>query len=253
MINYSTNRNKYIVKPTIPDGTEVINYTVIMNEEVIFVGKSKYFGGDYEVDCSDFIESYIAKQTTNVNSASVTVNFTFDDDPKVTAITCSWVPYVINLPEPAAKSPFVYLILTNCGFVMNGGVSVKVPLSFKNGLLDGKTVNHLKKVNYIDKYGDSHNGSMTNHYELECYVDPCWLDVKTKDDFEYVKVALALQGSKKTTLYGMGVGISGMNVNTGSGFLMEGKVKDIEQIETYSSYSTDKKVPSYKITFELYR
>jgi hypothetical protein len=253
MINYSTNRSKYIVKPTIPDGTQVVNYTVIIDQEVIYVGKSRYFGGDYEVDCSDFIESYIAKQTGNVSSASVTVNFTFDDDPTVTAITCSWTPYVINLPEPAAQSPFVYLILTNCGFVMDGGVSVKVPLSFKNGLLDGKTVNHLEKVNYIDKYGDSHNGSMTNHYELECYVDPCWLDVKTKDDFEYVKVALALQGSKKTALYGMGVGISGMSVDTSNAFYIEGKVKDIEQIETYSSYSTDKKVPSYKITFELYR
>ena len=253
MINYSTNREKFIVKPTVPTGTQVVNYTVIMNEEVIYVGKSRYFGGDYEVDCSDFFDSYLSKSIANVNSMSVTVNFTFDDNPTVTALTCSWTPYLLNLPEPAAAEPFVYLSLTNCGFVMDGGVSVKVPLSFKNGLLEGKTIIHLEKVNYIDSYGDSHNGSMTIHYELECYVDPCWLDVKTKDDFEYVKVALALQGSKKTSISGMGVGISGMNVNTGSGFLMEGRVKDIEQIETYSSYSTDKKVPSYKITFEIYR
>ena len=253
MINYSTNRSKYIVKPTVPSGTEVVNYTVIMNQEVIFVGRSRYFGGDYEVDCSDYFESYIAKQTTNVNSVSVTVNFTFDDDPTVTAITCSWTPDTLNLPEPAAAAPFAHLVLTNCGFLMEGGVSVRIPLSVTNNILDGKTINHLEKVNYIDRYGDSHNGSMTNHYELECYVDPCWIDVKTKDDFEYVKVALALQGSQKTVLYGLGVGISGMDVNTSTGFLMEGKVKDIEQIETYSSYSTNKKVPSYKITFEIYR
>ena len=253
MINYSTNREKYIVKPTIPDGTQVVNYTVIIDQEVIYVGKSRYFGGDYEVDCSDFIESYIAKSSTNVSSVSVVVNFTYDDDPTVHALVCGWAPYVLNLPEPAAAAPFVYLILTNCGFLMDGGVSVKIPLSHTNNMLDGKTINHLEKVNYIDRYGDSHNGSMTNHYELECYVDPCWLDVKTKDDFEYVKVALALQGAKSTALYGMGVGISGMNVDTSTGFYMEGKVKDIEQIETYSSYSTDKKVPSYKITFEIYR
>lgn len=253
MINYSTNREKYIVKPIIPTGTGVVNYTVIIDQEVIFVGKSRYFGGDYEVDCSDFIDTYITKASINVTSVTVTVNFTFDDDPTVTALTCTWTPTLLNLPEPAAAEPFVYLILTNCGFVMDGGVSVEVPLSFKNGLLEGKTVNHLEKVNYIDRYGDSHNGSMANRYELECYVDPCWLDVKTKDDFEYVKVALALQGSKRTALYGMGVGISGMSMDTGSGFYIEGKVKDIEQIETYSSYSTDKKVPTYKITFEVYR
>lgn len=253
MINYSTNRSKYIVKPTIPDGTQVVNYTVVMNDEVIYVGKSRYFGGDYEVDCSDFIESYISKQTSNVSSVSVVVNFTYDDDPTVHALICGWAPYVINLPEPSAQSPFVYLILTNCGFRMGEGVGVKIPLSFTNNLLDGKTINHLEKVNYIDKYGDSHNGSLTNHYELECYVDPCWLNVKTKDDFEYVKVALALQGSKKTTLYGMGVGISGMSVDTQNVFYIEGKVKDIEQIETYSSYSTNKRVPSYKITFEIYK
>lgn len=253
MINYSTNREKFIVKPIIPEGTEVVNYTVVMNNEVIYVGKSRYFGGDYEVDCSDFFESYISKQTSNVSSVSVVVNFTYDDDPTVTSITCPWVPYVINLPEPSAQSPFIYLILTNCGFLMGEGVGVKIPLSFTNNLLDGKTINHLEKVNYIDKYGDSHNGSLTNHYELECYVDPCWLNVKTKDDFEYVKVALALQGSKKTALYGMGVGISGMSVDTHNVFYIEGKVKDIEQIETYSSYSTNKRVPSYKITFEIYK
>jgi len=251
MINYSTNRNKYIVKPTIPDGTEVVNYTVIMNEEVIFVGKSRYFGGDYEVDCSDFFDSYISKVGRAISSVSVTVNFTFDDDSTVSAYTVSWVSEMMNLPEISTSSTGAYLTLVNSGFITETLLVVNVPLSCTNGILDGKTINHLEKVNYIDRYGDTHNGSMTNRYELECYVDPCWFGVTTGDDLEYEKLFLALQNSKITTLNLVNVSISGMESSSVN--QLAGRVKDIEKIETYSSYSTDKKVPSYKITFEVYR
>ena len=240
------------MKPTIPDGTEVINYTVIMNEEVIFVGKSRYFGGDYEVDCSDFFDSYISKVGSAISSVSITVNFTFDDNPTVRAYTISWQAELMNLPEVNPSLDGAYLNLVNSGFITETSLYVTVPLSCTNGILDGKTINRLEKVNYIDRYGDTHNGSMTNHYELECYVDPCWFSVTTGDDLEYEKLFLALQNSKITTLDLVNVTISGIEFGSNIEQLI-GRVKDIEKIETYSSYSTDKKVPSYKITFEVYR
>ena len=83
-------------------------------------------------------------------------------------------------------------------------------------------------------------------------MDPCWFSVTTGDDLEYEKLFLALQNSKITTLDLVNVTISGIEFGSNIEQLI-GRVKDIEKIETYSSYSTDKKVPSYKITFEVYR
>lgn len=39
----------------------------------------------------------------------------------------------------------------------------------------------------------------------------------------------------------------------GYGYIeMEGRVKDVEKVEVSSSYSVEKKLPSLKITFEVY-
>lgn len=250
MININTVRGRYILKPTVPAGTTSIQYTVSIGGNLIFLGRSKYFGGTYEVDCSDWLESYIAKQTSTVTSVTVTVVFSYSGGTTQT-MTLTWAPYVINREEITFTGTYAYLALTNCGFVFYGGTPIKVPLSVTNGILDGKTIDNLDKITYMDRYGDKHNGSITNHYELECYIDPCWLSVETGEDIEYEKVMLALQGSLKTTLVAYNVKISGM---TGTSVITtEVRVKDVEKIDTYSSYSTDKKVPSYKITLEIYR
>lgn len=249
MIDISTNRRKFILKPTVPVGTEVISYDVSIGGVLIFSGQSRYFG-DYEVDCSDWIESYISNQSTNVSTVVVTLEFTYDGSTTQT-MTCTYVPYLLTQNEPGTTAPYLNLTLLNCGFLYSGNTGISIPLMLSGTRLVGKTINKLEKTNYVDRYGDTHNGSMTNHYEIECFIDPCWLHTETGDDDDYERVMLALQGSKKTTMVGSGVKISGMDVT--SPISMEGRVKDIEKVETSSSYSVGNKIPTYKITFEVYR
>ena len=251
MINLSTVRGKYILKPDIPVGTEEITYEVIMNNTLIFVGKSRYFGGTYEVDCSDFIETYLRK---GEQTASLNVKFTYNGGITET-LSLSWSPDYINLPAiDTTESSYAYIELSNSGFLIGNSTTnypVRIPLDVKNGVLSGKTINRLDKTTYIDRYADIHNGGMTNHYELECYIDPCWLEVTTGNDLEYEKVMLAMQNADSSTLKLKGCKISGMKPLIVT--QIPGRVKDVESIETYSSYSTNKKVPSYKITFEIYK
>ena len=251
MINLSTVRGKYILKPDIPVGTEEITYEVIMNNTLIFVGKSRYFGGTYEVDCSDFIETYLKK---GVQTASLNVRFIYDGGTSQT-LSLSWSPDYINLPAiDTTESSYAYIELSNSGFLIGNSTTnypVRIPLDVKNGILSGKTINRLDKTTYIDRYADIHNGGITNHYELECYIDPCWLEVTTGNDLEYEKLMLAMQNADSSTLKLKGCKISGMKPLIV--IQIPGRVKDVESIETYSSYSTNKKVPSYKITFEIYK
>ena len=251
MINLSTLRGKYILKPDIPVGTEEITYEVIMNNTLIFVGKSRYFGGTYEVDCSDFIETYLRKGR---QTASLNVRFIYDGGTSQT-LSLSWSPDYINLPAiDTTESSYAYIELSNSGFLIGNSTTnypVRIPLDVKNGVLSGKTINRLDKTTYIDRYADIHNGGMTNHYELECYIDPCWLEVTTGNDLEYEKLMLAMQNADSSTLNAKGCKISGMDLFSTA--QMPGRVKDVEKIETYSSYSTNKKVPSYKIVFEIYK
>lgn len=251
MINLSAFRGKYILKPDIPVGTEEITYEVILNNTLIFVGKSRYFGGTYEVDCSDFIETYLKKGEKTV---SLNVRFTYNGGITET-LSLSWSPDYINLPAiSTTESSYAYIELSNSGFLIGNTTTnypVRIPLDIKNGVLSGKTINRLDKTTYIDRYADIHNGGMTNHYELECYIDPCWLEVTTGNDLEYEKLMLAMQNADSTTLNAKGCKISGMNLFFTA--QIPGRVKDVEKIETYSSYSTNKKVPSYKIVFEIYK
>ena len=251
MINLSVLRGKYILKPDIPVGTEEITYEVIINNTLIFVGKSRYFGGTYEVDCSDFIETYLRK---GMQTVSLDVRFTYDGGTSQ-SLSVSWSPDYINLPAiDTTESSYAYIELSNSGFLIGDSTTnypVRIPLDVKNGVLSGKTINRLDKTTYIDRYADIHNGGMTNHYELECYIDPCWLEVTTGNDLEYEKLMLAMQNADSSTLKIKGYKISGMKPFIAA--QMSGRVKDVEKIETYSSYSTNKKVPSYKITFEIYK
>ena len=251
MINLSTVRGKYILKPSVPVGTEEITYEVIMNNTLIFVGKSRYFGGTYEVDCSDFIETYLRKGR---QTASLNVRFIYDGGTSQT-LSLSWSPDYINLPAiDTTESSYAYIELSNSGFLIGNSTTnypVRIPLDVKNGVLSGKTINRLDKTTYMDRYADIHNGGMTNHYELECYIDPCWLEVTTGNDLEYEKLMLAMQNADSSTLNAKGCKISGMDLFSTA--QMPGRVKDVEKIETYSSYSTNKKVPSYKIVFEIYK
>lgn len=254
MINISSDRGKYVIKPNVPAGTENIEYNVVIGSDLVFIGKSKYYGGDYEVDCSDFLESYIAKKALEpmiITSVVLHIDFIFDSS-SVQSYYINWTPTEIFLPIPVLGDQYAYLTLTNSGFMFSTSPGiVQIPLSFTNGVLDGKTINKLDKVTYMDRYGDYHNGGLTNHYELECFIDPCWMSVVTGDDLEYEKVMMAMQNSPLTTLVLKGVGISGMKTTTTVS--MNCKVKDIEKIETYSSYSVSKRIPSYKITIEVYK
>ena len=254
MINLSVFRGKYILKPDIPVGTEEITYEVTINSTLIFVGKSRYFGGTYEVDCSDFIETYLRKGRQTV---SLNVRFIYDGGTSQT-LSLSWSPDYINLPAidttDTTESSYAYIELSNSGFLIGDSTTnypVRIPLDIKNGVLSGKTINRLDKTTYIDRYADIHNGGMTNHYELECYIDPCWLEVTTGNDLEYEKLMMAMQNADSSILNVKGYKISGMNPFIAT--QMPGRVKDVEKIETYSSYSTNKKVPSYKITFAIYK
>ena len=251
MINLSTVRGKYVLKASVPVGTKEITYEVTINNTLIFVGKSRYFGGTYEVDCSDFIETYFRKgeQTVTLN-----VVFTYDGGSTQT-LSLTWYPDFINLPViDTTGNSYAYIELSNSGFLIGDlttNYPIRIPLDVKNGIISGKTINKLDKTTYIDRYSDIHNGSMTNHYELECYIDPCWLEVTTGNDLEYEKLVLAMQNAGSASLNAKGCKISGMKPF----FLTQlpGRVKDVERIETYSSYSTNKKVPSYKIVFEIYK
>lgn len=127
---------------------------------------------------------------------------------------------------------------------------IVLPLKVRNGQIVGKTVNNLEKTTYMDRYGDTHNSVMTNSYEIECYIDPEWLIVGTGSDLTYEKLMLACQNAQKTYLASTAT-ISGIESN--GSFMLEGRIKDIEHIETYSSYNTNHKIPSYKITFEVYQ
>ena len=251
MINLSVFRGKYILKPDIPVGTEEITYEVTINSTLIFVGKSRYFGGTYEVDCSDFIETYLRK---GKQTASLNVRFIYDGGTSQT-LSLSWSPDYINLPAiDTTESSYAYIELSNSGFLIGDSTTnypVRIPLDVKNGVLSGKTINRLDKTTYIDRYADIHNGGMTNHYELECYIDPCWLEVTTGNDLEYEKLMLAMQNADSSILNAKGCKISGMDLFSTA--QMPGRIKDVERVETYSSYSTNKKVPSYKIVFEIYK
>ena len=254
MINLSAFRGKYILKPDIPVGTKEITYEVIMNNTLIFVGKSMYFGGTYEVDCSDFIETYLRK---GEQTALLKVRFIYDGGTSQT-LSLSWSPDYINLPAidttDTTESSYAYIELSNSGFLIGDSTTnypVRIPLDVKNGIVSGKTINRLDKTTYMDRYADIHNGGMTNHYELECYIDPCWLEVTTGNDLEYEKLVLAMQNAGSASLNAKGCKISGIKPFFET--KLPGRVKDVERIETYSSYSTNKKVPSYKIVFEIYK
>ena len=253
MINVNLNRGKFILLPTIPDGTTYVSYTVSIGGNLVYSGGGKYFGGRYELDCRDWIEDYINNNLDySISTVTVTVVFTYSGGTSQT-MTKTWG--ATEFPSLPMQTCQVFLGLGNCGFIKyddnDNEEPIHIPLATVNGYLDGKTVNKLEKTTSIDRYGNKINGSITNHYELECYVDPTWLNVETGKDLAYEKVMLALQNSKSTALYFNGKEISGMEysypqMNLGV------HVKDVEKIETYSSYSTEKKVPTLKITLEVF-
>lgn len=264
MINTSTDRSKYIVSPTdtqIFESAYEIQYTITIANTVVFVGKSRNFYDpndfrtSYQVDCRDFIEAYIDKQINHITSVGVSVLFEFFDSTGSSigteTKTITWNPEEISVLNPTLSGTYAILWMLNPGFTAIGGSQLMIPLSVKNGLIEGKTINKLEKTDWTDKYGDIHNGTTTNHYEVECFIDPCWLGVRTKDDLAYEKIMLALQNSKRTILWYQGCNISGMTPsNTNAAYDVH--IKDVERIETYSSYSGNQKVPTYKITIEIY-
>lgn len=269
MINISTTRGKYIFKPTVPSSTATIDYQVTVGgvvggssvtPSVVFVGKTNYFGGTYEVDFSDWIDSFLSKYLdiyTQVSSVSVSIVFTYTSEGGTTStqtMTYAWTPDDCGLPVPSWDAcGGAALTLVNSGFVNSGTTSKLLTLKLYTWgyTLVGKTINNIEKTNYMDKYGDKHNGSCTNKFEFECYIDPDWLKVG-EDGTVYNKVMTACQSSKRTLLRGVNF-LTIKGFGSGGSIELEGRVKDVEKVDVYSTYNVNQKVPTLKITFEVYR
>lgn len=279
MINIGFDRKKYSLKPTVPSGTDSITYnvhvagvldgTTNISMVQVFRGSCRYFGGEFEVDATDWIDSFLYKYTWSdvggtwgvhtVTSCTVSASISFYDSAGsiISAILkhVTWTPATLNKAYPTFGNVCgeAKLLLYNSGYVHNDQSTKElcVPLWTLGGVLQGKTVNNLQKVTYMDRYGDMHNGSIGNKYELECYVDPDWLNVH-QNPFNYEVVMACLQASLKTYLNSVNsLTIPGMG--TSSSLSLEGRVKDMEKVEVQSNYTTDQKVPTLKIVFEVYR
>ena len=267
MINITKNRDLYILKPTVPAGTDLISYQVSVNSVVVYAGQTRWFGGTYTIDLKDFIDAAITAAEAAGNQAlsvAVSVVFTYTSDPggsdeesTTQTMTYTWTPSVLgtDLAEPTQSStcPFLYIELSNSGFLHYGSNSgkVKIPLMCRSGKMVGMASNRLLKTNYMDKYGDTHTGSMDNRYDIECYVDPDWLNVYT-NQYNYECVMLALQNALSSRMksdYAVTIpGFSGSSVTD-----MEGRVKDLEKVDVRSSYDVNNRIPTLKITYEIYR
>lgn len=286
MINIGVDRNKYILNiKTIPNiqtllmDCESISYQVTVSGEldgvisipavVVYAGSSRYFGGDYEIDVSDWIDTFLTKYTyADVNgggyydhcvtSCTVVIDLEFHKTSGASSsssMTYVWEPdpFGIAYPVDTTTCGGAKLLLYNTGWAHydEPDKELCIPLWVNGYILKGKTIDKFVKTNYMDKYGDYHNGSVENRFEIECYMDPDWLDVH-KDVYDYGVVMAAMQASKRTYLKGVNfLTIKGMG-SSGS-VSLEGRVKDVESVEVYSSYNSDRRVPSLKITFEVYR
>lgn len=278
MINLSKTRGLYIVKANVPSSTETVDYTVsvggtygssTVSAAVVFVGKSRYFGGAYEVDCSDWIESFISKYGRynrtdyTVKTCTVTVVFTYTNDLNQTSTetkTVTWSPETITgLSRPTWDGACGggRLVLWNSGFVHPSypGDPLTVKLLTFGGQLVGQTVDKFVKTTYMDRYGDVHNASMTNKYEIECYVDPDWFHMQGRNSgWIYNRLVAAMQNARVSYLGSPSASVINIPGISASGqATLEGRVKDVEQVELPSTYNSERRVPTMKITFEVYR
>lgn len=278
MINTTDDRGIYILTPTVPSSTETIDYTVSLSGQlngstsissyVVFVGKTRYFGGTYEVDCSDWIDSFITKYNryngslTTVTKCVVSVVFTYTSDQNLTStqnMSYTWTPETISLPQPTFGGVCGegQIKLYNSGYVHYNQTSS--PLTIKlltyGGQLIGQTDNIIDKTTYMDKYGDTHNASATNKFEIECYVDPDWFHIKGRNSgITYNKLMTAMQTARTSFIGSPSSGVINIpGIQTSGGATFEGRVKDVEKVEMPSTYNVNRKVPTMKITFELYR
>lgn len=267
MINLSTERNKFIIVPNVPTGTSRIDYNVYVDGVLTFVGSSKYFGDDgchaYHIDISDYIETKILSDGSGAGGLSdiaIRVEWSYDGVPTQVSYY-TWSPDTISstyLP-PLNTNNNTFIALGNCPICCLSGnqrMHLDIPLKVYNGYVVGKTINTIDKITYINKYGDSYNGGASNSFEIECYMDSDSLNVTTNNDMIYEKVIMALQTA----------GVSYLNLDKGPTSIkgierpnslyqrkvLWGKVKDVEKVELYSRYNTTNKVPSLKITYEIY-
>lgn len=126
-----------------------------------------------------------------------------------------------------------------------------IPLAVQNGMVVGKTSTNLEKTIWMDKYGDSHNDTVSDNIDIECYVDSSWLNVLTGDDDSYSALMMAIQSARTLFITGTAA-ISGMDMKEDL-TCMKCTVKDIEKVETYSRYNTANRTPNMKITVEIYK
>lgn len=150
-------------------------------------------------------------------------------------------------------------VVTTTTTITHTAKDVVIPLLVKSGMLYGKTIDNFTKDTYMDRWNDNHNSDMSNRYEIECYVDPEWLNIGTGRDMLYSKVMTAMQNALECYItLGDDVSISGIDrsasyVYNDYDHVIRGHVKDVESVETTSSYSSERRNPSIKITFEVYK
>lgn len=247
---------------TNPNGYRYGTYTVSVSDlsNPVFEGRISHVMATHEIDVSDWIDQYITRAAQNsYTTFDCTVSVVLrlytavSENPNITTKTVRFTPEVISLDTytPTGLDTYAFLNCYYTGFKTSTGSAyiLKVPLQTRNGMLVGKTTNKITKVGYKDRYDDEHNSIATNKIELECYVDPDWIGVKTTADHKYEQVMLALQVGRSFTFEG-NVGISGLTgLPLGT---IPGHVKTVEEVITYSQYSTEKRL-TYKIIFEIAR
>lgn len=261
MINCSNKQGKYILNQEVPEGTYSIKYNVYESNGEggliqIYSGQCRYFGDDFEIEYGDFIENYWKRKGESQPAGNFLIRCFFYDefDVEISSYT-NYCPFdkdeIKGYTVPSTGDcPYLSLHCINSDFKTADSYDVVLPLKVKNSILVGRTKNNIIKTTYMNKYNDIYNGKAENKIELECYVDDEWLRTFTGKDELYMKLMGATQSARRTILEGT-ARISGLEMIGDTN--LRCRVADVEEIETYSSYSGTHRVPSLKITIEIYK
>lgn len=251
MIICDSNQRKYKLTVTPPDETEIIDYDIYLPNMTVsaYHGKTRYFGGNFELDLSDWVEA-CWNDPNFPSSGTIQIDFVYDESTTVVVKTMSYDKELISMTQPSTGNAYIDLYNSDFKLTNVSNDHIRIPLLYENDILKGKVNNNIDKTVFMDKYGNVHNSTSDNWYEIECYfeIPP----VITKSDVVYQQIMGAFQSARESTLYlTNSVKISGMKC--GSSTTLPCHIKDIEKVTTYSRYNTTNNVPVYKITLEIYR
>ena len=272
MINISTDQRKWIVKLTdIPSNAVQVKYIVSYEDDAdeyncAFVGKGFIIGDTYEFDLQDFVDYRLSHpEVADTDYPVISYKAWWvdaDGNESFAQGHDNWViqKKSINLPivdDPSndqAPCPAAVIRLNNSDLrPVLGSDPIIVPLVVEAGILKGEVRHKLDKITHIDRYGDTYTDSVRNKIEIDCFVDPDWLNVKTGNDESYANAIAALQTARSTQMV-VACGVSGLyKAMYWSDYkILEGRVADVEEIKTYSKYNSNHYTRGLKVTFEVY-